>query len=178
MIDTTEELFSAMQRRRIAVSVSDLSQPDQPLIYVNEPFTWLTGYTQEQCVGRNCRFLGDEKTELEAKAAIRDALEHKRRLEVFLTNRTREGAYFRNFLVLDFFEIGDAPYAIGCQFDATEKQEHVMREQRSNVIDMVQTAQDARIRAFRNQSTVIATTANTIALRHSIRRDRNARDCS
>nr|AML77528.1 putative LOV domain-containing protein [Pellia neesiana] len=37
--------------------VTDSLEPDQPIIYVNTVFEFLTGYTAEEILGRNCRFL-------------------------------------------------------------------------------------------------------------------------
>lgn len=40
-----------------ALILCDLEQPDCPVVYANEPFTQLTGYTERDIVGKNCRFL-------------------------------------------------------------------------------------------------------------------------
>ncbi|KAK4252468.1 hypothetical protein C7999DRAFT_27205 [Corynascus novoguineensis] len=40
-----------------ALLISDLTRPDQPIVYVSQPFTALTGYTAREVLGRNCRFL-------------------------------------------------------------------------------------------------------------------------
>lgn len=37
--------------------VTDALEPDQPIIYVNGVFEFITGYTAEEILGRNCRFL-------------------------------------------------------------------------------------------------------------------------
>lgn len=40
-----------------AILISDLTQPDQPIIYASSAFTALTGYLPQEVLGRNCRFL-------------------------------------------------------------------------------------------------------------------------
>ncbi|KAL2264860.1 hypothetical protein VTJ83DRAFT_7370 [Remersonia thermophila] len=40
-----------------AMIITDLTLPDQPIVYVSHGFTALTGYTACQVLGRNCRFL-------------------------------------------------------------------------------------------------------------------------
>lgn len=45
------------------VTISDPNQPDHPIIYANEAFERLTGYSCEEAVGRNCRFLQGEGTD-------------------------------------------------------------------------------------------------------------------
>lgn len=38
-------------------AVTDALEPDQPIIYVNAVFEYVTGYKAEEILGRNCRFL-------------------------------------------------------------------------------------------------------------------------
>lgn len=40
-----------------ALSIVDARAEDQPMVYVNAVFELKTGYTFEEAVGRNCRFL-------------------------------------------------------------------------------------------------------------------------
>lgn len=40
-----------------AILISDLTLPDQPIIYASSAFTALTGYLPQEVLGRNCRFL-------------------------------------------------------------------------------------------------------------------------
>lgn len=40
-----------------ALLMCDLLQPDYPAVYASEAFEALTGYTQQEILGRNCRFL-------------------------------------------------------------------------------------------------------------------------
>jgi PAS domain S-box-containing protein len=37
--------------------VSDLRLPDNPIVYVSPSFEQLTGYSTDEILGRNCRFL-------------------------------------------------------------------------------------------------------------------------
>lgn len=41
------------------VTISDVTRPDQPLVYVNTAFERLAGMRAEELLGRNCRFLQD-----------------------------------------------------------------------------------------------------------------------
>lgn len=40
-----------------ALSIVDARAEDQPMVYINAVFELKTGYTFEEAVGRNCRFL-------------------------------------------------------------------------------------------------------------------------
>ena len=44
------------------VMITDLHQDDNPLIFVNQGFTTTTGYTSEEVIGKNCRFLQGRDT--------------------------------------------------------------------------------------------------------------------
>ncbi|CAI7740673.1 unnamed protein product [Closterium sp. NIES-54] len=46
-----------MATKPCGLIVSDALEPDHPIIYVNSVFERLTGYTAEDILGRNCRFL-------------------------------------------------------------------------------------------------------------------------
>ena len=84
-----------------AVVVTDGRQPDTPLIYVNAAFERLTGYSREEALGRNCRFLQGADTEAEALAEIRTALERSVACKVTLTNYRKDGNAFTNELTLE-----------------------------------------------------------------------------
>src|SRR5690606_37201219 len=62
-----------------AVVITDNKQPDQPIIYVNPAFVELTGYSRDEVIGRNCRFLQGQYQDQPELANIRRVLEDKQR---------------------------------------------------------------------------------------------------
>ncbi|MFL5257423.1 MAG: PAS domain-containing protein, partial [Rhodopila sp.] len=56
------------------MALADTNLPDCPLVYVNPAFCDLTGYTSEEAVGRNCRFLQGPETDPATIARARHAL--------------------------------------------------------------------------------------------------------
>ncbi len=48
--------FAAVEMTRMPMIVTDPRQPDNPIIFANQAFRGMTGYTPEELVGRNCRF--------------------------------------------------------------------------------------------------------------------------
>ena len=82
------------------VVISDMTLAGNPLIFVNEAFCLTTGYTKEEALGRNCRFLQGPETEPDAVHEIVSALRLATDCAVKLTNYRRSGETFTNLLVL------------------------------------------------------------------------------
>jgi PAS domain-containing protein len=59
------------------ITLSDPDLPDNPIVYANKVFEEMSGYSQDEIVGRNCRFLqGDDRAQ-EALPTIRRALANR-----------------------------------------------------------------------------------------------------
>nr|AML77568.1 putative LOV domain-containing protein [Cylindrocystis cushleckae] len=52
-----KRLDSLLHTSPCGLIVTDALEPDHPIIYVNSVFEFMTGYTAEEILGRNCRFL-------------------------------------------------------------------------------------------------------------------------
>lgn len=50
-------LMSAIQAAQRSYVISDPTMPDNPIIFASKGFLDLSGYTLENTLGRNCRFL-------------------------------------------------------------------------------------------------------------------------
>ena len=57
------------------ITIADPNLPDCPLMYVNEAFCRMTGYDQDEILGRNCRFLQGPETDKAALARIKIAMQ-------------------------------------------------------------------------------------------------------
>ncbi|MFC7551501.1 PAS domain-containing protein [Pseudoroseomonas wenyumeiae] len=55
--DRGNVFFAAVEMTRMPMILTDPNQPDNPVVFANRAFQDLTGYRQEEIVGRNCRFL-------------------------------------------------------------------------------------------------------------------------
>ena len=83
-----------------SVTIADISQPGAPLIYVNDQFVQLCGYTREEILGRNCRFLQGPETEPEMVASIQECMRTGGDCHVRITNYRKDGSTFLNLLSL------------------------------------------------------------------------------
>ncbi|MFD1734014.1 PAS domain-containing protein [Deinococcus malanensis] len=83
-------LTDALQACVVGVVITDATKGDHPVVYANPAFERLTGYSQDEILGRNCRFLqGQDKQQL-ALDQVRQALHQGRvsRLPCATTART------------------------------------------------------------------------------------------
>lgn len=110
-------LEAMLDGSRVATIVTDPSQEDNPVIFTNKTFEQMTGYTREEVLGRNCRFLQGKDTEPAAKEKIRQAVRQKEELIVTLKNYRKDGSAFWNRLFIKPVEIDGALYFIGTQTD-------------------------------------------------------------
>ncbi|GGH44509.1 hypothetical protein GCM10008014_05930 [Paenibacillus silvae] len=112
-----------ISKLKSSVTVVDATSPELPLMYVNEHFTSLTGYTYAESIGRNCRFLQGTDTDPQTVTRIREALVKKQSIKVEILNYTKSGQKFWNELNIDpiFNESGDCLYFVGIQYDITER---------------------------------------------------------
>lgn len=105
------------------VTISDCTLPGNPIIYANEGFERITGYSVADVVGRNCRFLQGEDTDPEAIEEIRRGLRENRELTVEILNYRKDGTPFWNRLSIDPVRNADGRVTnfIGIQVDITER---------------------------------------------------------
>lgn len=93
----SEDPFAAaFKATRMPMIVTDPSQPDNPIIFCNEAFRKLTGYSDEEIIGRNCRFLQGAETDRETIAKIRDSIAAGQDVAVDILNYRKDGSTFWN----------------------------------------------------------------------------------
>jgi PAS domain S-box-containing protein len=107
------------------VILSDPDLPDSPIVYANKAFETLTGYSQEETIGFNCRFLQANDQNQEASKQISEAMKKQESIEVTIRNYKKDGTLFYNRLkitpLLD--RKGRIIYYLGVQHDVTEQVE-------------------------------------------------------
>ncbi len=118
-------LRRALSAAAEGVTISDPSLPDNPLIYVNEGFEKLTGYTAREVLGKNCRFLQGDLTDRAAAEEIRSAIREQRPCIVELLNHRKDGSAFWNRLSITPVRnaAGKVTHFIGVQSDITNRKE-------------------------------------------------------
>ena len=131
--------WRALQERALAVAaegitIADARQPERPLIYVNDGFTRLTGYTPAEVLGRNCNLLQGEDVDQDTIEVMRRAMREGQDCTVEILNRRKDGTPFWNRLSISPVrdDGGEVTHFIGIQSDVTQRREAEARLRRLN----------------------------------------------
>ncbi len=107
----------------LSFTISDPRQPDDPLIWVNPAFERVTGYSAQDVLGTNCRFLQGPQTDRAVVARIRAALDTGSTIADTVLNYRKDGTPFWNQVVISpvLDEDGVVTHHVGIQADVTER---------------------------------------------------------
>lgn len=113
----------AIQAVVSGILITDSCQPNNPIIYASPGFERLTGYRQEEVLGKNCRLLQGKDTDRQAVAEIRAAVREGRSCESELVNYRKDGTSFWNRLLISPVRdgAGRLTHFVGVQTDVTER---------------------------------------------------------
>ncbi|WP_424964809.1 PAS domain S-box protein [Dinoroseobacter sp. S375] len=93
-------LAAAIQGSSSGFAIADATRPERPLIYVNSAFEEISGYTAEEVLGENCRFLSAEPVDGAERSRLRAAVRDNAPGQFLLRNQRKDGSLFWNELTL------------------------------------------------------------------------------
>lgn len=107
----------------VAAVLSNPRLPDNPIVECNEAFEALTGYSREEIIGRNCRFLCGAGTEPWLSEALRAGVREKRPVMVEILNYRKGGIPFRNAVLVApiFGPDGEVEFYLGSQMEIPDQ---------------------------------------------------------
>ncbi|WP_058997031.1 PAS domain S-box protein [Haloarcula sp. CBA1127] len=118
----------AIDEAPVGVVITDPGQTDNPLIYANDHYRDLTGYSLPELLGKNCRMLQGENTDPESVATMRDAIDAEERVTVELRNYRKDGTEFWNRIrIAPVRDDGTVVNYVGFQQDITERKRREKR---------------------------------------------------
>ncbi|KAI8637506.1 putative white-collar-1c protein [Parasitella parasitica] len=121
--------------------VSDANQFDCPVIYCSPAFERLTGYSNAEIVGKNCRFLQSpdgqvtcgsrrQHTDNQAVYHLKDHLNQKKELQASIINYRKGGQPFVNLVTVIpiLNDNGQVDYFVGLQVDLVEQPNSILEK--------------------------------------------------
>ncbi|MCX7283774.1 MAG: LuxR C-terminal-related transcriptional regulator [Novosphingobium sp.] len=123
-----------------AAVISNPRLPDNPIIACNDAFVELTGYSREEIIGRNCRFLRGPTTEDEKARILREGIWRKQPVMVEILNYKKDGTRFRNAVMVApiFDAAGEVEYYLGSQVEINEDLGQANEARRNEAADRVE----------------------------------------
>ncbi|WP_246941565.1 PAS domain-containing protein [Bacillus pinisoli] len=123
LLEYNELLVQAMNQSGVGILITDPKLEDNPIVYVNEGFTKMTGYQKKEVLGRNCRLLQGPRTNCETVNKIRESINGQTRVHEELLNYRKDRTTFWNELTISpvTSQNGKTEYFIGIQRDITTR---------------------------------------------------------
>lgn len=120
-------LLRAVAAAAHGITIGDAS-PERRLVFVNDAFARMTGYSADEVLGQNCRLLQGPGTDPRSVAIIREALDTGRDATAVLLNFRKDGTSFWNEVSISAVRNSaeQITHFIGTQIDVTDR---VRREQ-------------------------------------------------
>lgn len=123
-----------------AFVLCDITKTDSPIVYVSDAFERLTGYTKDEIVGRNCRFLQDPEGRLQAGAKrsfvdpqtvlrLRSTIKDRSEIQASIINYRKGGQPFMNLITMIpiRWNTDEYQFYVGFQVDLVEKPDAITR---------------------------------------------------
>ncbi|MDV2987648.1 UNVERIFIED_CONTAM: PAS domain-containing protein [Methylobacteriaceae bacterium AG10] len=120
---------AAVRATRMPMIITNPKEDDNPIIFANDAFLKMTGYTREEVNGQNCRFLQGPETNRDDVTRIRDAIEQRTDIGIDLLNYRKDGTTFWNALYISPVsnEAGELQYFFASQLDVTDRKKYELR---------------------------------------------------
>lgn len=127
--------MQALNSTHCGVVITDNRLEDHPIIYCNKAFEEMTGYSHDDIMGHNCRFLQALDRSQPQREEIKEAVRNNAACRVEIRNYKKNGDLFWNELYVSPVKNkeGDTTHFIGVQSDITvrKKMEHDLRQAKS-----------------------------------------------
>lgn len=154
----------AIEASSQGIIIVDARKPDRPIIYANPAFSRITGYSAEEVLGLNCRFLQGEESEQPGLEVIRAAIAEQREGMAVVRNYRKDGTPFWNELLVSpvFDAEGVLSNFVGVQRDISKRR--LVEEERDRVMGELRQANERISQEQRFTATVLRTIGALVAV--------------
>lgn len=121
LADENSLLAAVLNRSSASFSIANADDPEARLIYVNDAFEKLTGYSSTEVLGKNCRFLSAEESDAKIRADIRTTINQRSVGQFEVRNKRKNGDVFWNNLSIFPVEAGNNTYVVATQWDLSAR---------------------------------------------------------
>nr|AML77758.1 putative LOV domain-containing protein [Selaginella apoda] len=131
-----ETIKDELQKHAYNFVLCDPSLPDHPIVYASDGFLQMTGYSRDEVLGRNCRFLQGRDTDKQTVLEIREAIREERECQIKILNYTKSGKQFWNlFHLAPVFsqQDGRVVHYVGVQVPVSSRLAALKEENLSNI---------------------------------------------
>lgn len=149
---------AAVRATRMPMVVTDPAQDDNPIVFCNEAFQELSGYSRSEIIGRNCRFLQGPDTDQAAIATVRSAIKAGHNIDIDLLNYRKDGSTFWNALYLSPVRDDDGivRFFFASQLDVTDRVEaQATIDQQKKLVEQEVERRTADLRAALEAKTIL-----------------------
>lgn len=149
---------AAVRATRMAMIITDPTRDDNPIIFVNQAFQDLSGYSREEIIGTNCRFLQGPETNRESVTKVREAIAGGTDISIDLLNYRKDGSTFWNALYISPVrnDAGEIQFFFASQLDVTDRVEaqKAIAEQKA-IVEREVEARTADLKAALEEKTLL-----------------------
>lgn len=89
-------LMNAIQAAQRSFCITDPSMPDNPIVFASQGFLEMSGYSLDEVLGRNCRFLQGPRTDQSQVEILRNGIMNGQDVSVCMLNYKADGTPFYN----------------------------------------------------------------------------------
>ncbi|QIH34018.1 PAS domain-containing sensor histidine kinase [Sphingobacterium sp. DR205] len=129
--------LKALNSAYSGIIITDNMQYDNPIIYCNKAFETISGYSHNEIIGHNCRFLQAQDRSQPQRQLLKESIQRGEECKVEIRNYRKDGTLFWNELFISPVknEAGQVTHFIGVQNDITarKKAEYDLREEKAHV---------------------------------------------
>ncbi|MBO6186147.1 MAG: PAS domain S-box protein [Chryseobacterium sp.] len=129
--------LQALNSANSGIIITDNTQPDNPIIYCNKAFETITGYSHNEIIGHNCRFLQQQDRNQAERQIIKECIIQEKECRVEMRNYRKNGTLFWNELYISPVRNSndEVTHFIGVQNDITDRKsaETELREEKFSV---------------------------------------------